>query len=857
MTIGIFRDLSDGGTRKRICRPRMSRVRLRPEVIGLEHRLVLSTAGTLDTSFGSNGVEQVYFTPLGQTTSPLQSANAVAIDSAGNIVTAGSTNSASPTAPTSATVARLTSAGTPDHNFTPTGKVVVSSALGPPSDFPPADTFSSIVKDSSGNILLNNTTDLIMVGTHTPYSALSTGPELEFSVVRLSSSGGQYSLDTTFGSSSDTDPSDPGIVNISFSAFNPGMNGNTASAALLQPDNTILVTGLSGASNYQIPLARLNFDGTLDTAFGSSTQPGTEFLSVPGLTAGDFINISAMAFQGSTKVILAGLADVNNQPDIVLVRLNTSDDTIDTTFGNDDNGVTLVPVPSGTNISSLAVDPNSGRIVVAGTNTVLAGTNTLAVFTAQGSPDPTFGPSNNGLVTVSGMSVAGIALQSDGSIVMAGSATSAGKQVAALARYTSGGVPDSSFGPNGTGLVTTDILNSGHSAFTAVAIQPNGEIVATGSAGNPATPTSSSPTTVIARYISETTPDINTLSPATAVKGRPSFTLTVNGDDFIGGVNGSTVLWNSTPLTTVFVNATTLTATVPAADVAVTGTASITVRNPGNITSSAKTFTINASQTTPTINWPNPGAITYGTALSATQLDATASVPGSFNYTPNFGTVLPAGSGQTLSVTFTPSDTTDYTGASASVTINVNKLTPTLVVQGGTAIYDGNPHPATFTITGTNGDNLTSLVSLTYNGSTTIPLQPGTYAVAATFPGNGDYNQALGQAVINILAPPHVTGIAIGSRSKKGITSITVSFDQPMNSGSASTIGNYHVFGAVKKKKHTVYTKFIGIKSVRYTGNTATITLSKPYKGVFQVTALGGILGLNGGSTSAPFVVTL
>jgi uncharacterized delta-60 repeat protein len=768
MTIGIFRDLSDGGTRKRIGRPRMSRVRLRPEVIGLEHRLVLSTAGTLDTSFGSNGVEQVYFTPPGQTTSPLQSANAVAIDSAGNIVTAGSTNSASPTAPTSATVARLTSAGTPDHNFTPTGKVVVSSALGPPSDFPPADTFSSIVKDSSGNILLNNTTDLIMVGTHTPYSALSTGPENDFSVVRLSSSGGQYGQDTTFGSSSDTDPSDPGIVSISFSAFKPGTAQDSATAALLQPDNTILVTGFSPASNYQIPLARLNFDGTLDTAFGSSVQPGTEFLSVPGVTTGDFISITAMAFQGSAKVILAGYADVNGQLDILLVRLNTSDDSIDTSFGNDHNGVSLVPVPSGTDISSLAIDPNSGRIIVAGASTLVTIPSTLAVFTAQGSPDPSFGPSNNGLVAVSGMNIAGVALQSDGSIVLAGSTGSSASPVAALARYTSGGVPDASFGPSGTGMVTTNILNSGFSSFSAVTIQPNGEIIAAGSAGNPHTPTSSSPTTVIARYFSETT-----------------------------------------------------------------------------------------SQTTPTINWPNPSAITYGTALSATQLDATASVPGSFNYTRNIGTVLPAGSGQTLSVTFTPSNTTAYSTASASVTINVNKLTPTLVVQGVTAIYDGNPHPATFTITGANGDNLTSLVSLTYNGSTTIPLQPGTYAVAATFPGNGDYNQALGQAVINILAPPHVTGIAIGSRSKKGITSITVSFDQPMNSGSASTIGNYHVFGAVKKKKHTVYTKFIGIKSVRYTGNTATITLSKPYKGVFQVTALGGILGLNGGSTSAPFVVTL
>jgi 2-keto-3-deoxy-6-phosphogluconate aldolase len=61
---------------------------------------------------------------------------------------------------------------------------------------------------------------------------------------------------------------------------------------------------------------------------------------------------------------------------------------------------------------------------------------------------------------------------------------------------------------------------------------------------------------------------------------------------------------------------------------------------------------------TPVITWTTPAAIPYGTALSAAQLDATASVPGTFAYSPSAGTVLAAGA-QTLSVTFTPTDTTD------------------------------------------------------------------------------------------------------------------------------------------------------------------------------------------------------
>jgi len=78
-----------------------------------------------------------------------------------------------------------------------------------------------------------------------------------------------------------------------------------------------------------------------------------------------------------------------------------------------------------------------------------------------------------------------------------------------------------------------------------------------------------------------------------------------------------------------------------------------------------------------TITWPTPKAITYGTKLSATQLDAKANVAGAFVYSPAAGVVLGAGS-QTLSVTFTPNDTTDFSVQTVYVTLQVNKATPTL-----------------------------------------------------------------------------------------------------------------------------------------------------------------------------------
>lgn len=80
----------------------------------------------------------------------------------------------------------------------------------------------------------------------------------------------------------------------------------------------------------------------------------------------------------------------------------------------------------------------------------------------------------------------------------------------------------------------------------------------------------------------------------------------------------------------------------------------------------------------PTLTWTNPADIVYGTALGGTQLNGTAiynstNVPGIFTYTPVAGTVLSAGLGQTLTVTFTPDDTNSFLPISTNVTINVLK----------------------------------------------------------------------------------------------------------------------------------------------------------------------------------------
>jgi trimeric autotransporter adhesin len=102
------------------------------------------------------------------------------------------------------------------------------------------------------------------------------------------------------------------------------------------------------------------------------------------------------------------------------------------------------------------------------------------------------------------------------------------------------------------------------------------------------------------------------------------------------------------------------------------------------ISQGAQTITINRA--TPTITWPAPAAITYGTGLGTDQFDASATgvdgepLQGTFIYTPGTDTVLDVGPNQTLSVTFdpTPSENSDYTAPDATTVITVNQAAQTI-----------------------------------------------------------------------------------------------------------------------------------------------------------------------------------
>lgn len=126
-------------------------------------------------------------------------------------------------------------------------------------------------------------------------------------------------------------------------------------------------------------------------------------------------------------------------------------------------------------------------------------------------------------------------------------------------------------------ITATDIANAGTASVTVV---------------NPAPGGGASPPANLA--ISDPVPSISSLSPTNANAGGATFTLTVNGSNFI---STSTIMWNGISYTTAHVSATQVTAAIPASDIATAGTASITVENPapGGGTSSAANFTISGT----------------------------------------------------------------------------------------------------------------------------------------------------------------------------------------------------------------------------------------------------------------------
>jgi hypothetical protein len=171
------------------------------------------------------------------------------------------------------------------------------------------------------------------------------------------------------------------------------------------------------------------------------------------------------------------------------------------------------------------------------------------------------------------------------------------------------------------------------------------------------------------------------------------------------------------------------------------------------------------AKTIPTLVWSTPAAITYGTALSATQLNASAvgGIAGTFTYTPAVGTILGIGTSQPLSVTFTPTNTATYNSAYKTTTITVNRPAQTITFAAvGTKVTTDAP----FTLAPTASSGLPVTLSVvsgpaTVSGYTiTLTGATGTVALRASQAGNTDYSPATAANRSFAVIPPFLAYLA-------------------------------------------------------------------------------------------------
>jgi uncharacterized protein (TIGR03437 family) len=301
---------------------------------------------------------------------------------------------------------------------------------------------------------------------------------------------------------------------------------------------------------------------------------------------------------------------------------------------------------------------------------------------------------------------------------------------------------------NGTGFIAgskiqyngTDLTTAFVSATQLTATIPAGNFAAAGTANvtvvNPAPGGGTS--NAVSFAINNPAPTITTVTPTAALIGSPDVVITVNGTGFIAG---SKARFNATDLTTTFVSATQLTATIPAGNFAAVGTANVTVVNPapGGGTSNAVSFAVN--NPSPTVTTLSPTSATAGGAGFTLTVNGTNFINGSvirFNGSDRAttfvsGTQLTAAIGASDVATAAVVPVTVFTptpggGTSSAVNFTINNPTPAVTTLNPASALAGSP---AFTLT-VNGTGFVTGATVQWNGvSRTTTFVSATQLTAA------------------------------------------------------------------------------------------------------------------------------
>ena len=408
--------------------------------------------GSLDTTFGAGDGKVT--THFGEGDDTVQ---AVAVLPGGKILVAGYAHNSA--GDFDFALARYSADGVLDATFGTGG--LVTTALGSSHD-----EIRAMAVQSDGTIVVAG-------NSH-------NGTDRDLALARYTAAG---ALDTSFGGDADGDGTRDGWVTTAI-----GSDDDYGASVAVHTDGAIVVGGYSKVSgnNYDFALARYTSAGVLDTTFDGDGTLTTDFNS--GIS-NDRVHGVAILSDGK---ILAGGYSSNPSPrfsDFTLARY-TAAGALDTSFGT--GGTVVTPIGSGSDNGNAMLLQPDGTILVGG----LAWNGSdldfaLARFTAAGALDTGFGGDSNNDNTPDGYSLTPIgsgedwgnalALAPGGEIVLAGFSHNGTHADFALARYSSAGVPDASFG---TGGVVTTAAGAGTSYGAAVALQPDGKLVMVGDGYN-------------------------------------------------------------------------------------------------------------------------------------------------------------------------------------------------------------------------------------------------------------------------------------------------------------------------------------------------------------------------------------
>ena len=268
---------------------------------------------------------------------------------------------------------------------------------------------------------------------------------------------------------------DPGFGDGGIVTTDLGSQTDEAFDAALDPEGGFVVVGRTDGPSFNrnFGVVRYDADGSLDPGFGDGGIVETDF-------AGQVDQANAVAVQADGKIVVAGLAartgPLGADNDFALARY-LGDGTLDPSFGGD--GIVTTDLGTRTDIArALVIQPGDGGIVVAGT---VDGDVALVRYTDTGEVDTSFGDQGVTITDFGSDDFAnGVALTSDGQILVAGHSLGAGLTTDfALARYSANGELDDSFGSSG--IVLTDI-GGGDDFAEGLTVDADGRIVVVGRA---------------------------------------------------------------------------------------------------------------------------------------------------------------------------------------------------------------------------------------------------------------------------------------------------------------------------------------------------------------------------------------